>query len=147
MTVSAPSKRVMIDARAASYDQHRKDPRHGSKTRRLPPALNDWPLRMEPLPAWQQRAPPFLWKPDCRSNHVSIRTAAMCRSYWSSCSPVGFGGGGSPWLLGISLLNVVWPGVNGVGRPENTDLMMDVILNRHIDVCQVRSAAVKEGSA
>jgi hypothetical protein len=135
----------MIDARAASYDQHRKSPRHGSKIWRLQRALNALPLRMEPLPAWQPRATPFPWKPDRRSNHVPIRTAAMCRSYWSSCSPVGFGGGGSPAPVN-SLFDLEWSEVNGVSSGD-THLIMTQILNQHIDICHVRNAAVKDDSS
>ena len=111
----APGTRAMIDARAAaSYDQHRKSPRHGSKIRRPPPALNALSLRMESLPAWQPRAPTFPWKPDLRSNHVPLRAAAMCRSYWSSCSPVGFGGGAPA----ISRFDLVWSDVNDLGSGD-----------------------------
>ena len=136
----APGTRAMIDARAASFDQHRKSPLYGSKIQRLPPALNAWPLRMELLPAWQPRAPPFPWKPDRHSNPVPMPTAAMCRFYWSTCSLLALWGR-SP-VPGISLFDLVWLEVRrGFRRYSIHD---GAILNLHIDICRVRNAAVKD---
>jgi hypothetical protein len=97
----------MIEARAASFDQHRTGALRGSKILLLSPALNAWPLRMKPLPAWQ---PPFPWKPDRRSNRAPMRIAAMCQSCLSSCSPVGLG---AP--LRVFRYWTVWSEVSGVG--------------------------------